>query len=66
MKTLMFSCLIIAAMFVGGCTTIESILDIISPEPCPVCDSTTVGVHVNNQTCVKYDDGSYRWVPDSK
>ena len=54
-------------LFGTGCATVVDILDILAPpDPCPVCDKESVGVHVNGKTCVKFDDGTYRWVPDAQ
>ena len=64
----MKSAIVIAAMMLAGCTTTLDILDILVPDPpipCPVCDATTVGVHFEGQTCIKFSDGSYRWVKDT-
>ena len=58
--------LIVIGILCAGCSTATAVLDILTPpDPVPVCDATSVGVHVNGQTCVKYDDGSYRWVRSS-
>jgi hypothetical protein len=46
-----------------GCTTAWTILDILADEqPTPVCDKDSAGTEYKNQVCLKYSDGSYKWV----
>jgi len=53
--------LLVVALTVSGCSTVSGILDILSPDPVPVCDRDSTGVQLNGKTCVKFSDGSYRW-----
>lgn len=47
----------------SGCAETLAILDVLAdkPKPAPVCDASTVGVQHDGKTCLKYDDGAYRW-----
>lgn len=47
----------------SGCAETMAILDVMTdkPKPVPVCDASTVGVQHEGKTCLKYDDGAYRW-----
>ena len=52
------------ATTLSGCAALQTtgeILDILVPDPVPVCDSQSAGVTVDGQQCVKYSDGSYKW-----
>jgi hypothetical protein len=54
--------LLVALLFVG-CAEVLPILDIFTPlAPVPVCDKDSVGATYKGQQCLKYSDGSYRWV----
>jgi len=54
------------AMFLSGCAETMAILDVLAdkpkpPAPAPICDASTVGIQHDGKTCLKYDDGAYRW-----
>lgn len=44
-----------------GCAATIAVLDILCPDPVPVCDAESIGVTVGGDQCVKLSDGSYRW-----
>ena len=51
----------VALATLTGCAATIAVLDILSPDPVPVCDSESVGVTVNGEQCVKFSDGTYVW-----
>jgi len=56
--------LVTAALLLPGCAALETtaeILDILVPDPVPVCDQDSVGVVVEQEQCLKLSDGSYVW-----
>jgi len=57
------------AAVLSSCAVLQTtgeILDILVPDPTPVCDSQSAGVTIDGQQCVKYSDGSYRWLEVKK
>jgi len=58
-----FLLVVLVVAFLSGCAETMAILDILAdkPKPAPVCDASTVGVQHDGKTCLKYDDGAYRW-----
>jgi len=51
-------------LLLPGCAALETtveILDILVPDPVPVCDRDSVGVEVGGEQCLKLSDGSYVW-----
>lgn len=54
--------ILFAGVLMGGCATVESTLDVLSPMPEPVCGKNMTGVLVGGKVCAQYTDGSYRWV----
>jgi hypothetical protein len=62
--------LVITVLALSGCavldTTTEIIEDIIPEDPVPVCEQGTAGSQWDGQTCLKFSDGTYRWVPGRK
>ena len=56
--------LVTAALLLPGCAALETtveILDILVPDPVPVCDQDSVGAVVGQEQCLKLSDGSYVW-----
>lgn len=51
-------------MTLSSCATLETtgaILDILAPDPVPVCEEGAAGVRYEGRQCVKLSDGSYEW-----
>ena len=64
--------LLFALLFLGGCATVGTalditgaVLDVIVEEATPVCDSSTVGVVYDEKTCTKVGVLSYAWIAKS-
>ena len=56
--------LVVLAMVLPGCAALQTtaeIIDILVPDPVPVCDAESVGVEVGGDQCVKLSDGAYVW-----
>ncbi len=60
MKRLLIGILLIGMVL--GCSTLGAILDAIPDPVYPVCDKEAVGSQWQGKACLKYSDGSYRWV----
>jgi hypothetical protein len=57
---------LICFMFTG-CAFMNDAAEIIIDNPIdntPVCDGTTVDVHLNGNVCMPMIDGTYQWLPD--
>jgi len=59
--------LAVIVLMLLGCAPALQILDILSddpkqPEPRPICDKDSVRAAYQDQVCLKFTDGSYRWV----
>lgn len=51
-------------IFLSGCSTMQTaadILDILVPDPVPVCDKESIGVEVEGKQCIKLSDDTYVW-----
>jgi len=58
--------MLLSALLLPGCAALETtaeILDILVPDPVPVCDQDSVGAVVDKEQCLKLSDGSYVWRP---
>jgi len=59
--------LLAIVLLLPGCAALETtdaILDILSPDPVPVCEEGAAGVQWEGRQCVKLSDGSYGWITD--
>lgn len=62
MRKLLIGLVLATLCAASGCTTATTLLDIFAPpEPTPVCDRDSAGVHYNGKQCMKMSDGSYQW-----
>lgn len=59
-------CAAVLALSVGGCAgtlkTAADVLDALYTEPTPVCEEGAAGTRWQDAQCMKFSDGSYRWV----
>jgi hypothetical protein len=69
------ACVLVALWFLPGCSTVTTALDILAPpDPVPVCDKDSAGVTyqdkqeipVKTKQCMKFSDGTFRWVEVNK
>lgn len=67
-KLRLFSVLAVV-LLLPACAVLEttgSILDILAPDPVPVCEEGAAGVWWDGEQCVKLSDGTYDWRADEK
>lgn len=58
------SVLLVLSLFMAGCSTLQTasdVLDILAPDPTPICDQDSTGVQVGGMQCIKFSDGTYSW-----